>query len=173
MFWGIIFLVVGVALILKVIFKLDIPVFRLIIAVVFIYFGLRILFGDSFSFNKTVVQENSAVFGESYYDSTDQPGKNEYNAVFGKLNLDLRNQEFTAKETHIVINAVFGGAEIRLPANIPVKIKSDVVFGGAKLPDGNSGGFGSYRYKSDDFDENTKHIFIEIHAVFGGVDIFR
>ncbi len=173
MFWGIIFLVIGGALILRVIFNLDIPIFRLIIAVIFIYLGLKIMFGDYFRGHTESSDENTAIFSERSYQSDQISGKEEYNAVFGKLNLDLRNQQFTEHETRIIVNAVFGGADLHLPANMPVKIKSDVVFGGAQLPEGNSGGFGTYRYKSDDYSDSLQHLYIEIHAVFGGVNVYR
>jgi predicted membrane protein len=169
---GIIFLVIGAAIILKVVFKLDLPVFKLLAAGVFIYIGIRIMFGGTL-FQRSTENENSAIFSESTYRGEPDMEKSEYNAVFGKINLDLQQLELKQPKTKIIVNAVFGGAEIKLPAEIPVKIKSDVIFGGAQLPEGNSGGFGTYRYKSDNFDENQPYLILEINAIFGGAQVYR
>ncbi len=55
----------------------------------------------------------------------------------------------------------------------PGTIKSDVVFGGAQLPDGNSGGFGTAKYKSENYDMSENRLLIEVNAVFGGVQIHQ
>lgn len=169
---GIIFLLIGASIIIKTVFKIDLPIFKLFLAAFFIYLGVRILFGWS-GFGRIGSEENSALFSEKTYLGETGVEKSEYNAVFGKINLDLTNLQLTQPVTKMEINAVFGGGRIDLPANMPVKIKSDVIFGGAQLPEGNSGGFGTSRYKSENFNENEPYLYLEINAVFGGVEVNR
>lgn len=168
---GIIFLLIGISFILKVIFKIDFPVFKILVAFFFIYIGLRILFGSFHTFHFKG-DSNSAIFSELNY-SGEIEDNSEFNAVFGKVTIDLRNVLLSEPETFIKVNVVFGGAEIFLPSDLPVKIKSDVVFGGVQLPDGKSGGFGSAKYRSDNFDEAPNRLFIEINAIFGGTEVHK
>lgn len=168
---GIFFIFLGISFILKVIFKIDFPVFKILIALFFIYLGFKILFG-SFNVFHIRSDSSSAVFSELNYSGEIEDG-GEYSAVFGKVNLDLRNVVLTEPETFIKVNAVFGGSEIFLPSGLPVKIKSDVVFGGVQLPDRNSGGFGSARYKSDNYDSSANRLIIEANAVFGGIQVHQ
>jgi predicted membrane protein len=168
---GIFFLLIGASLIAKVIFKVDIPIFRIFIALFFVYLGLRMLFGDMGVF-RSHTDSNSAIFSESNIVG-DIEDRSEYNAIFGKVRLDLRDVQLKEIETRVTVNAVFGGAEVLINADMPIKIKSDVVFGGAKLPDRESGGFGTSKYTSDNFDSSQQHLYLDINAVFGGVNIIR
>lgn len=168
---GIFFLLIGASLIAKVIFKVDIPVVKIFIALFFLYLGFKMLFGDLGIF-RSHGDSNSAIFSESNIvgNVTDN---SEYNAIFGKVRLDLRDVELSELETRITVNAVFGGAEILISSELPIKIKSDVVFGGARLPDGDSGGFGTSKYTSDNYIQSENHLYLDINAVFGGVHIIR
>ena len=168
---GLVFIFIGISFILKVLFNIDFPVFKILVALFLIYMGIRILFG-SFNVFHFRGDSNSAVFSELNY-SGEIHDNQEFNAVFGKTNLDLRNVLLNEPETRIKVNAVFGGAEIFLPPDLPVKIKSDVVFGGVQLPDGNSGGFGSAKYKSDQFEGAPNRLYIEINTVFGGAQVHQ
>lgn len=169
---GIIFILLGIYFILKVIFKIDFPVGRVLLALFFIYLGIKILFGSAHVFHFKGGDGNSAVFSELNYSGQIVDG-GEYSAVFGKVNLDLRNVVLTEPETAIKVNAVFGGTEIFLRPGLPVRIKSDVVFGGVQLPDGNSGGFGSAKYKSETYDTSANRLYIDVNAVFGGVQVHQ
>lgn len=91
--------------------------------------------------------------------------------MFGKAVIDLRGIERKEKITRVKINAVFGGAEVILDKNTPVRIKADVVFGGVQTPENVAGGFGSASYQSPDFDENKNCLFIDASSVFGGIEI--
>ena len=168
---GLIFIFIGISFILKVIFNINFPVGRVLVALLFIYIGFRVLFGSSHVFHIRS-DANSAVFSELNYSGELEDGT-EFSAVFGKVNLDLRDVILTGPETRIKVNAVFGGAEIFLPPDLPVRVKSDVVFGGVQLPDGNSGGFGSAKYKSDNYEGAPNRLFIEINTVFGGAEVHQ
>lgn len=79
-------------------------------------------------------------------------------AVFGGVDLDLRNAKFE-KDTAIKAFCLFGGIDIKVPDDVKIKIKSGFVFGGA----------------SDDrksASEKGKHtIFIDATGGFGGVSV--
>ena len=79
-------------------------------------------------------------------------------AVFGGVDLDLRNAKFT-KDTVIKAFALFGGVDIKVPEDVQVKIRSGFIFGGV----------------SDDRKGDTtkgKHtIYLDAGGGFGGITI--
>ena len=91
--------------------------------------------------------------------------------MFGKVVVDLRNVELKEKITRVRVNAVFGGAEVILDRNIPVRINAETVFGGVHLPEDVAGAFGSASYQSKNFDENKSYLLIEGSSAFGGIRI--
>jgi predicted membrane protein len=169
MIWGILFLFIGAALIAKVVFKIDIPIFKVILALFFIFIGIRILVGN-FGGCTTRINTSNAIFSESEVYG-DVSHNSEYNAVFGKVKVDLRKLELKEHETRVTVNAVFGGAEVWIPKDMPVRIKTDVAFGGTKLPEGNAGGFGTSRYESKNYSKDSTHLYLDLNAVFGGIDV--
>jgi hypothetical protein len=66
---------------------------------------------------------------------------------------------------------VFGNSVIRISKNTPVKIKSDAVFAGALMPDGNSVAFGSIQYATDTFGVALNHLIIDAPVVFGALEV--
>ncbi len=166
---GIIFIFIGISFIAKVFFKIDLPVFKILVALFFLYLGFKMLFG-SFGESSFKHDSHNAVFSETRVNGHVADG-DEYNAVFGKVMVDLRNIELTEPETEIEVNAVFGGAEVLINSNTPIKIKTDVAFGGIDLPDGKSGGFGSSGYTTPKYEEGSNVLYLKLNAVFGGIKV--
>ena len=79
-------------------------------------------------------------------------------AVFGGVELDLRNAKFT-KDTVIRAFCLFGGIGITVPDDVQVKIRSGFIFGGA----------------SDERKSNTEKgkytIYLDCSGGFGGVSV--
>jgi hypothetical protein len=166
---GVVIILFGLGIIINVVFHVNIPVFKIIVGLFLIYIGLKIIVGDSLpSFHHR--HSGDAVFSDRTYHGL--PGdSNEYNAVFGKAMVDLRGVELKEKITRIKVAAVFGGAEVILDKNMPVRIKAEAVFGGVNLPENVAGGFGSASYQSQNLDENKNYLLIEASSVFGGIQI--
>ena len=57
-FFGGLLILLGVALLLKEIFKWDIPIFKIILGILLIYWGLTLLFKVNTSFEKTSDHKN-------------------------------------------------------------------------------------------------------------------
>ena len=79
------------------------------------------------------------------------------NAIFGGIDLDLRNVNITQDQ---VVNAttVFGGIDILVPNNVNVKVKSNSLFGGVDN-------------KVKTYNENLPTIYVKGFCLFGGVEI--
>lgn len=158
-FWGIIIILFGLSIILKAAFNLDIPVFRIVFAVIIIYIGLSMLTGNS----GIKTEKNKAIFQEKkleYHKNTD-----EYSIIFSKADLDLTNIDENQK--NIECNVVFGSGEILINPKVPMKITGSAAFGATKLPDGSIASFGTATYKTKTFKESEKYIDLKVNAVFG------
>jgi hypothetical protein len=168
LFIGVLIILFGLSIIINVVFHVHIPVFKILVGIFLIYIGLRIIFGSWFTIPMGHWRSHDGMFGNRTYRGLSM-GTNEYNTVFGKSLVDLRGIELKDKVTRIEVNAVFGGAEVILDKNVPVRIKMQTAFGGVQLPENVAGAFGSAYYQSSNFDENKNYLLIEGSSVFGGI----
>lgn len=169
LFWGLILIIIGLSIIFKVLF--DISIFRIVIAAVLILIAIKIMIGKPIM--HTDDNDNVVMFGERHYTIAPKD-KTEYSTVFGKTSYDLREvQSLDELHTRMEFNTVFGSTEILLPDSIPVKIKTEAVFGVAEMPNGNSVSFGSTKYSSEDIMTDAQLLEIEANVVFGGMKIYR
>jgi hypothetical protein len=171
LFWGLIFLFLGIALIIKVIFKLDIPVFRLFIALVLIFIGIRMLVGRTWFYHGHV-EANEVIFGEKTFKPVDL-GFREYNTVFGNSVFDFSEIDSTLLPKSLKISTIFGGSQIILPKNVPVELKGSAVFGSLRLPDGHTAVFGSTEYHSPGSTSTNPPLMLEVAVVFGEIQVVK
>jgi len=164
-FWGSVLIFVGLSIILKMIFNINIPFFRLIFALVLIYFGIHILIGGSI-FKKC---GNTVMFGEpkTAMSSPD----NVYKIVCGKGVIDLTSVDISSKTANAEIDIVFGSGSLKLNPEIPARITINSAFSASKMPDGNEIVLGRYNYRTKTFKEDEKHLEVTANIVFGGFEI--
>lgn len=85
-----------------------------------------------------------------------------FDAVFGGFDVDFRQADIAGDSATIEVNAVFGGAEIRIPPHWSVELQGTGVFGG---------------YSDESVQPNPlttpniKRLFCKGSAVFGGINI--
>jgi predicted membrane protein len=170
---GIFLILLGLSLVLKMVFHIDFPIFKIAFAGLFIYIGIKVIMGHSFQVFGDNQDEEVVFFGEKKTERVDD-GK-QYSVIFGGGTYDLSNYTIPAgKDVHIKMNTIFGGSKLILNKNMPVKINSNSVFGGTIMPNGNSSAFGSLEYTSDSIiSDTTTHLIIESNTVFGGMKIVR
>jgi predicted membrane protein len=170
LFWGALLLLMGIALIIKVVFNVDFPLFKILIGVFFIMLGLKVLFG------RVLIPEgrigpHEIIFSERVYDEPEN-GK-EYSVVFGKGVYDFTKVDLSNGDFNVKVSTVFGGSVIKIDDDMPVRIDADAVFAGAELPDGNTAVFGSSHYKTESYRPDSASLNIKVDVVFGGVQIVR
>jgi hypothetical protein len=159
LFWGIIIIVLGAAILIKHIFNLDFPVIKVVFGVALILIGLRILVFKGAHTHCQTGDKNNVVFGErTMYYTVDNT---EYNAVFSSAVLDLTKLEAT-KDGRIKVSCVFGNMKIIINQQTKLIIDSDVVFGSISNPDENS-----------ITDSNQVILKMKADAVFGSIKIVR
>ena len=163
-FWGIFLILVGVIFLLKQILKIDIPVFRTIAGILFIYIGLSIMFGGSISGSKS-----SIVFGNGNIHFTEL--KNEYNIIFGSGTIDLSDVVISGNEK-IKINTIFSTSKIIINKNQPITIKSNAAFASATLPNNLSHYFGNSTYMNNG-EIGSGYLEVESNTVFGESRVYE
>jgi predicted membrane protein len=167
--WGILLLLIGIGMIIKVVFNVDFPLIKILFALFIIFIGFKLLFGSfniDFNFRGNA---NDVIFAESFFDNIDD--RDEYNVIFGKAVFDLRDYKIEPGKNKLKVNTIFAGTRIILNDSTPVKIKAESVFGGSRLPDGSSTGFGTTYFTSENYDEGKDHLVIYTDVVFGGIEM--
>ncbi|MCC5916765.1 MAG: hypothetical protein JJU02_05495 [Cryomorphaceae bacterium] len=158
--WGIIVVLIGLSMILNDVFKINIPLFKIIIAVFFIYIGVRIMSG-TFTPKGT---ETASVFGDSkvYIENVDELQK-EYTIIFGSQTIDLSNVTLENDTDKIQFNVVFGSAKVIIGENHKIKVNFNNVLGNTSSP----------APPSNTENMDSGKLLIEGNVVFGNVKIVR
>ncbi|MGZ3688883.1 MAG: LiaF domain-containing protein [Bdellovibrionota bacterium] len=171
---GILFLLFGLSILLRIFFKINFPVMRTFGALFLIYLGVRMLFG-TFGWHAwgTWKTEDSVVFGhQNFVTTSGSTGRNEYNTVFGKSTVDLTQLPKTG-ESRVVINTVFGETRVIIDPSMPIRISANAVFGQATLPDRSTVAFGSLKWRSPSAqaaqENDVKTIRVKGDVVFGNL----
>lgn len=168
LFWGVLLVLIGLAAIFRVVFNVNL--FGVLFACFLIFVGVSMLLGKPWMFHINKDEKNT-MFDDR--EVIEQPNDNsEYNVIFGRSVYDFRNIQFPDNEPiRIKINTVFGNSVIRINKDMPVKIKSDAVFAGTSMPDGNSVAFGTIQYATDTFGVALNSLIIDAPVVFGALQV--
>ena len=95
-------------------------------------------------------------------------------SVFGGTEIDFTAAPLAYGETKITVISVFGGAEIRVPDGVAVRVTGVSIFGGADVLKRGSGGvFSVNRYETPGYDQAPRRLHIDATSVFGGVNVKR
>lgn len=165
-FWGLLFIVIGVALVTKYVFHFNIPVLRIVFGFILIYLGLSVLFGGSLIRGK-----GDIIFGSDSIRATD--AKDEYNIIFGSGTVDLTDMGTPSTNRRIDVNTIFSSGNIKIRGDVPIVIKVDSAFSASHFPNGTTISFGDYTYKTRGYREREPYILIEADVVFGQFNIIE
>lgn len=152
--WGAFFIVLGISIMVKAIFGIDLPILRLAFALFLIYFGFSIITGGKIGYSMSSWKTCS-------YD------KQSYSSVFNTQDIDLTNEMSNDELKTIAIKTVFGSSRVRLNPDVPTEIRIETVFGNVQLPDGKNVTFGNVVYETHPGVEPK--IILKIDTVFGQV----
>ena len=161
-FMGIIFLTVGIILLLNSFFNFNINMFKLIIGIVIVLFGVFVLFnGFGFQDSRDIVFKEGIIRVSEVQD--------EYNIIFASGTVDLSKVRVEDEVKKIEINTIFAEGKVILDPDVPTLIKASSAFGDLKLPDRSSVVFGSQKYRIGDVSTNQGYLEIEASTVFGAL----
>ncbi len=163
LFWGVMLVLFGASMILRAVFNLDIPICRIVFALVIIYFGVKLLLGRQ-AFKG---ESNFSMFRSSEVTMNESGG--EYNVIFGQSNIDLSNIDISESSKKVDVDVVFGSGNLLIDPEKPMKINISSVFADCKLPHRNINFFGDSNYKTPSFVEGENYLMLNIDVVFGNV----
>lgn len=164
LFWGVLLIMWGLSLILKSVFHINIPVMRVAIAVLIIWWGFKVLIGNhSFSGKNTILFEKSSF--------EEDAGDADYNVVFGSGVVDLRGVDISNGSKTVKVDVVFGEVKILTDPNIPTITKLSVVFGEGTTPEGSVSFIGDRKYANSIYQKKEPALIIKVDVVFGSLRI--
>ena len=160
-FWGVLLIAVGAWFIVRRWVPVHIPVIRIIIAVLFVYVGVRFLVRGPQSTDR-----NTAVFSESTMSYSPDRSR-EYNLIFSSGAVDLSKAIPSGATIHAEVNVVFGSGTLRVNPALPVRVNMTSAFGTVESPNGRSVAFGDMVYATPSYREGAPALEIHATAVFG------
>lgn len=161
LFFGLLFIILGLDIILRFFFKISIPLMKILFAFFFIYLGVSILVGRPLfgTFYCHTRGENADAFGEYSYNLKDKEiSKEKISVIFGSKRVDLSGMKVKGKKASIKVECIFGEMKVRLDKDIPIRISGSSAFGQLVLPGNNRISFGSNKYSSKNFSEDIPYI---------------
>lgn len=175
-FWGFIVILFGIGILLKSVFNINIPFFKILIGIIIILFGISIIFDaiiprKKFSaFKNNNFQSGTAIFGD--YNINSGLVEKEYNIVFSKAVMDVASLDFSNYNGEFIkINSVFSSAEIYLSRNFEYEIRASSAFGAVRMPDGENVAFKNIARLENAENSELKRINLHISCVFGETKI--
>ncbi|MDG5813677.1 hypothetical protein QA601_01170 [Chitinispirillales bacterium ANBcel5] len=164
LFWGIILILIGLSIIIRVVFNIQIPLFRIVFALILIYLGIRVLVGGAWIRG----DQRTALFE----DRTIGAKEGEYNVIFSRAQIDA-TQPLPRGGDNIETNTVFGSSVLKISKDIPTRIKVSAVFASTSLPDGNTISFGDYTYLNPAYSADEPFRTIRANVVFGNLTVIE
>ncbi len=131
MIWGLILVLIGTSILINVLFGINIPIIKFLLAAFFIYMGIKILMPSSF---KKWCKKYS--YECTYKSESESFKEDKFNACFTSTSLDLNSFNALTEPKTIYISAQFAEVKVTLPNNIPVHVKADATFSAVNLPNG-------------------------------------
>ena len=160
-FWGVLLIALGVWFLVRRYVPVHIPAIRIIIAVLLVYFGIRILVHGPF-----VHERNTMVFGQSTMQFSPDHGR-DYNVIFSTGTVDLSGVTISGSPVRTQVNVVFGNATLRLNPGIPARVNMSSAFGTVEAPNGRSVAFGDTVYTTASYKDGAPALEVHATAVFG------
>jgi hypothetical protein len=169
-FWGAVLIVVGSLMVVNVIFHINIPISKIIFALILIFFGVRVLMGrNCCTTSSSCCTGNKAIFSEAKLNTV--PLAKEYSVVFSSGQIDLSTISPIVETTKVSVNTVFGATVIKINPDIPARFTIDCAFASAKTPNAQQTSFGSHFYQTPAYKEGEPYLWVEADVVFGSLEI--
>jgi hypothetical protein len=163
LFWGAALAAIGALKILKIWFKLEIPIYTLVTGILLLYVGSSFVWSGFFAGpsrttlffgeQKIIAKAIDEIFTlVSCQTSIDTSGITPKNGVIKKK-----------------LNAFYGSYNIAISSAAPTKVIARALFSNVILPDKNTVSFGQYIWQSDSLKNTDHYVLIEVNVVLGSV----
>lgn len=165
-FWGLLLVIIGILVILRHVLHLNISIFRIVIAIIFIYIGISLIAGQF-----GTRSSSNIIFSEGTIKS--EILEKEYNIVFGRGYIDLTSIAPSELNKSIKVATVFANTTLKIDHNMPIEIDADCAFGSTIMPDGTSVSFGDRVYRTPATSSSQSYLKIKTDTVFGVLEVIQ
>ena len=173
--FGTLIVLLGLSLLLQA-FHIHVPLFRMAVALLFLYVGARILLGVRAAPGPagfTGGSDTSVVFSDSVIAPSAVPRDLKYTVLFGRALIDLTRLQPGPQTGSIDVAVIFGEANVRVPRGTRVAIRCSTAFGLSQTPDGHSTVFGTSDYQSPGAPPEQPALVIRVNVVFGAASVIE
>lgn len=178
MFWGLLFLIIGLIIIIQTVFKIDLPIIRILFGCLLIYWGVKVLFGSfglrvsGFQFEKVSTDTESA-FSETAFRVRNPDGSinKRFSSAFSSTTIDLRDLKPEEMDATFKIESGFSTVKVLTPPTIPLKVLVSSGFAKVKVRGQKIGLIGETEFQSPGFSADQPHIKLQIEVGFGDVNV--
>lgn len=179
MFWGFLFLAIGVVVIVQHVFNIDLPILKILFGLFLIYVGLKIVFGsfgmrmNAFRIDK-ISTGTEAIFSETYFKARSGESSevnSKFSTAFGNSMLDLSDLKPEELNSTFKINNAFGKTRVKTNPEHGIKAQISVGFGSIKIRGESQGSLGEINYKSENYKSQGPNLQLDINNAFGEVEI--
>lgn len=185
--FGVVLLALGASFLLGAIFGVSIPVFRILIGLLFFYLGFQLITGfprkqgnwHCWSKSESTSGSHSTFMGSArvVLDEATLRAKApyyEYATVFGASQVDLSHIPLAVVKTLptplvFSINTVFGKTDVLLNKEIPLRVEAQSAFGNVRFPDATNVAFGTQLYQSNQQEQPL--VIVRTNTVFGSTEL--
>lgn len=169
--WGLGFITLGALILINAFFGLNIPVFKILLALLLIYAGVSMLISPPrtqtfFSHTHGWQHSQHVVFNKRTF--KDNQAGDSYNITFGQGTIDLSKTRFDEPAT-VDININFGSGILRLNPEVPTLVTANVTFGKVTFPNKEEISMGAYTFNSHP--DATPIMVIQANVTFGSLEI--
>lgn len=164
-FYGVLLILLGILLLVRYLFKIEIPIFIISAAIIIVFVGV------SFFINSPGTRsENNIVFSKNKTISAVKPGS-EYSIVFSSGTIDLTKASPQNVGDKIKINNVFSNGVIKVNPQTPLVVRTHSLFAVTETPNDDLIFFGNTNYQSNNFKKDANYIEVEAKVLFGRLAI--
>jgi predicted membrane protein len=177
MFWGVLFVAIGVLVILRHYFGIQFPLIKVIFGILLVYFGVKILFT---SFTKATPgtptrlgpSQNIGLFSSSRFQYISNGKPQSFHTFFGDSDIDLSKMDLSRGDVDIELNVVFGEMLVVLGAQVPMQLESKALFGEIQLPNKKKITEGRHTFQSAILKASGAKINMRANAIFGEIKMY-
>ena len=127
-FWGGVLVLCGIGMILNFMLGIKIPVLRIIFALLFIYLGFKLIFGDRYYIPEWNRHHWSSHSSFNYQINKDR-AEQDINLSFGSGYIKIAKEDLNRDMNYdIDISCSFGDFKVELDKDLPVSINANSAF---------------------------------------------
>ena len=173
-FWASILILVGLLLLVGQFLEIEIPLFRILIAVILVAIGIQLIQKgkgqESHQSSTDSYANNTVIFGSGEIMVDEQNLKSQYTVIFGNQVINFKNLDLHAK-ARIEINTVFGETRVYIPEGMPYRIESSSLFGETKGPHAKGDSIGNSTWDNNKAQESQPLLILDTNTIFGSMRV--